>query len=132
MKAREFELSRLLQIKLTKSKLRNLEYSELKLQNYLLLENMNVSQALSIFRFRVRMVPVSDNFRNGNITLMCPLCNTHPDTQEGTFICPQIRNLINVRGEYNELFLSDCNYSRGLVETAHNINLYREEYRKRT
>ena len=82
-RARQFELARLLDMKETKakSKMKNLTYSDLKMQDYLLLNTINISQAKALFKFRLRMAPFGENFRGGQKTNLCPLCDGHPDGQ---------------------------------------------------
>ena len=66
--AKDFEFQRFMDIKGTKakSKMKNLMYTELKMQDYLLLKNMNASQAKAMFKFRVRMAPFGENFRGNS------------------------------------------------------------------
>ena len=63
--AKNFEFKRFLAIKeaKAKSKMKNLVYSELKIQDYLLLKEMNTSQAKALFKFRVRMAQFCQNYR---------------------------------------------------------------------
>ena len=126
----KFELDTLLDIKSTKgkSKMKNLVYTELKIQDYLLLKDMNASQAKALFKFRVRMAPFGENFRGGQATVICPLCQGHPDGQAESFSCPEIQKVIDVKGNYNEIF--GWTFSFELVKTVQSINLFRDEYRK--
>ena len=86
-KAREFEFNRLLKLKVTKakSKMKDIKYSEFKMQKYLELREMTASKAKVCFKFRVRMALFGENFRGGESTVMCPLCSSHPDGQVGSF-----------------------------------------------
>ena len=127
-KAKEFEFKRLLEIKSTKSKLKDLKYSELKLQDYLMLKSMNVAQAKALFKFRVRMAPFGENFKGGQTPIVCPLCKNHPDGQAESFKCEKIVRMINVKGEYKEIF--NQKFDSDLVNTVYNIYTFREEYRK--
>ena len=104
--AKDFEFQRFLDIKgtKTKSKMINLIYTELKMQDYLLLKNMNASQAKAMFKFRVRMAPFGENFRGGQSTVICPLCQGHPDGQAESFKCPWIQKVIDVKGDYEQIF----------------------------
>ena len=81
-KAREFEFDRFLNIKASKSKMSNLSYTCLEIQDYLLLKSMNTSQAKALFKFRLRMAPFGDIFRGGSNKVLFPLCGLHPDVQE--------------------------------------------------
>ena len=129
-KAKDFEFQRLLELKLSKakSKMKNLKYIEFKIQDYLLLKDMNVAQARAMFKFRVRMAPFGENFRGGQKTVICPLCKSHPDGQEESFSCEKINKMIEVKGDYNQIF--GWKYPPDLVSTVYNIYTFREEYRK--
>ena len=126
--AKEFELKRFLQIKVSKSKMKNLLYPELKIQDYFLLTNMNTSEAKAMFKFRVRMAPFGENFKGGQATFICPLCKLHPDGQAESFNCTEVKKLIDVKGEYQHIF--GWKFSTELVKTIHSIYNFREEYRK--
>ena len=64
-RAKRFELTRLLELKVTKakSKMKNVTYSDLKIQDYLLLNTINISEAKAMFKFRLRMAPFGENFK---------------------------------------------------------------------
>ena len=128
--ATRFELDTLLEIKeiKAKSKMKNLMYTELKIQDYLLLKGMNASQAKALFKFRVRMAPFGENFRGGQARVICPLCQNHPDGQEESFTCTIVNKVMDVRGQYSQIF--GQKFSGELVKTIQNIYNYREEYRK--
>ena len=128
--AKEYEFDRFLEIKRTKakSKMKDLFYNELKIQDYLLLKEMNASQAKALFKFRVRMAPFGQNFKGGQAEIICPLCNGHPDGQAESFHCERIKKVIDVQGDYKQIF--GFKFSQGLVKTVQNIYNFREEYRK--
>ena len=77
MKAREYEFNRLKILKESHSKLNDLFYSKLEIQNYFKLENINTNEAQTLFRYRVRMAKYGENFRGKKSPIMCPLCHTH-------------------------------------------------------
>ena len=126
--AKHYEFQRFLEIKETKSKLKDLFYSELKLQDYLNLKNMNTSQAKALFKFRVRMAPFGQNFKGGQNITICPFCKNHADGQAEGWKCPQMNRLIDIRGEYNQIF--GQKFSKELIKTVHSIYTFREEYRQ--
>ena len=119
-KARDFEFQRFVDIKekRCKSKMKNLLYTSLKMQDYLHLENINPSQAKAIFKFCVRIAPFGENFRGGQQTVVCPLCKLHPDGQEESFSCVKVKQIIEVRGNYKEIF--GWKFSPELIKTVHN------------
>ena len=91
---RKFEFSRLMSEKSTKSKLTNLRYSELKMQEYLELKSMSKVQAIVLFKFRVRMSPFGENYKAGHQTTVCPFCSLHLDSQEESFTCVKLKQMI--------------------------------------
>ena len=126
--ARNYEFQRFLDIKSTKSKLKNLKYPEFKIQEYLLQKSMNGSRAKALFKFRVRMAPFGENFKGGQPTQQCPLCQKHSDTQEESFNCETMNRLIEIEGCYNDIF--GFNFDEKLVKSIQKIYNFREEYRK--
>ena len=127
-KAREFEFDRFLNIKASKSKMSNLSYTCLEIQDYLLLKSMNTSQAKALFKFRLRMAPFGENFRGGSNKVLCPLCGLHPDGQEESFSCQKMRQMINIQGKYKQIF--GWKFPKELIQTIQSIYEFREEYRK--
>ena len=129
-RAKLFELSKLLELKELRanSKMKNLTYTELKIQDYLLLKTMNISEAKSLFKFRLRMAPFGENFRGGQKTVLCPLCKLHPDSQSESFGCSELKKVVEVTGNYNAIFTH--NIPGKLVKTIHKIYNFREELRK--
>ena len=98
------------------------------MQEYLSLGNMNIRQAKALFKFRVRMAPFGDNYRGGEGTPVCPMCGVHPDTQEESFSCTEMRKVVNVQAMYSEVF--GKYFRKELVETVEKIYWVREELRK--
>ena len=127
-KAKEFEFDRLLKIKVSKSKMKNLSYTCLEIQDYLLLKDMNTSQAKALFKFRLRMAPFGENFRGGNDKVLCPLCGLHVDGQEESFSCPKMKQIINIKGNYKQVF--GWKFTQEFIKTIQSIFEFREEYRK--
>ena len=109
-----------------KSKTKNIIYSNLHMQEYLELKNMSKSEAIIVFKFRTRMSPFSENFRSGKQPEMCPLCLSYFDTQENSFYCTKMKTVIQIKGNYQEIFSS--NISQELVNILANIYTYRKEY----
>ena len=106
----------------------NLHYSKLELQEYLELKDMNASQAKAIFKFRVRMAPFGENFKGGLDTPLCPLCSLHLDKQAESFTCRKVQQLIDVKGDYSDVF--GKYFSPELITTLYNIFMFRNEMRK--
>ena len=126
--ATKFEFMRLLRIKENKSKLTNLFYAEFKLQEYLLLKNMNACQAKALFKFRVKMAPFGQNFKGGQEIVLCPFCKMHPDGQEESWSCSKLNSIMSIQGDYKEIF--GQTFSKEVIETVQNLFTFREEFRK--
>ena len=104
VRAKKFTFSNLLSRKLEHSKLTNLVYSEFGLQSYFRLQNFTVTDIRTLFMFRVRMTPFWGNFRGNEVSRLCSMCNSHPDTQQLFPLCYKVKSQF-----------SDC------TETVNNI-----------
>ena len=73
------------------------------MQKYLENENIKVSEAKSVFKFRTRMMKCWGNFKGGWPPQKCPICKEQGsmDTQEHSFQC-RVMN-INIEGEYQKV-----------------------------
>ena len=71
----------------------NLEYTELKLQNYLTDDEISVEEAKNLYRFRTRVAKFKENFKNGYVAHACPLCLGQADTQ-----CPVLKTKLKIKG----------------------------------
>ena len=110
-RAKEHALYKLLEKKQNHSKLVNLFYPELKIQNYLKLEKLSVEQAKTVFSFRCRMAQYSENYRNQSEVSTCPLCQLHLDNQPMSFKnCATIKENIQIKGKYEKRCSDDVKY----------------------
>ena len=108
--------------------MKNLSYTCLELQDYLLLKNMNTFQANAMFKFRLRMAPFGENFRSGSDLVLCPLCGLHRDGQKESFSCQKMKQMIDIKGKYEQVF--GWKFSADFIRTIQSIFEFREEYRK--
>ena len=69
------------------SKLKKLNYTELKMQDYMKDGNTKIEEAINIFKFRTLMADFGDNFKSGAEAVICPLCLDHIDLQSKSFEC---------------------------------------------
>ena len=74
------------------------------------------------------MAPFGKNVKGGQAEMICSLWNGHPDGQAESFHCERIKKVIDVQGDYKQIF--GFKFSQGLVKTVQNIYNFREEYRK--
>ena len=109
VKAKEFALDYLLKLKDKHTKMDNLQYLELKLQNYLKDDGISVMEAKNLYRYRTRVANFKENFKNGHqsCAIPCPLCMVQPDSQPHCMQCPIIKSKIDVKGNYSDIFLED-------------------------
>ena len=105
VKASEFEYNKLQKIKSSHSKMDNLKYSKLEMQDYFKLENCTASMARLMFKFRCRMADFDENFRGGLGPRPCRLCGLHLDNQETSFQCPTVTQQLEIKMEYSKIFL---------------------------
>ena len=104
VKSKEYALEYLLKLKSKHSKMENLEYLELNLQNYLKTKDITVQEAKNLYKFRTRVAKFGENMKSNSIA--CPLCQVEPDTQKhSAMLCSVVRSKIVVRGVYRDIFL---------------------------
>ena len=101
----------LMELKRKHSKMNNLQYTELKQQNYLSSKLVPPYKAKSLFRFRVRADRVKCNYKNSYSDLSCPLCLVTEDKSEHLLDCVRIKEkCVNVRvnatSKYMDIFSS--------------------------
>ena len=124
--ANELALENLNQIKVKHSKMDNLFYMDLEMQEYLKDKHIPVKQARAVFKFKTRMANFHDNFRGGNQTKPCPLCNNGLDTQRHSLQCKMILENMNINLRYEDIFHSKVDKHVG--KTLENILTFREEF----
>ena len=124
IKTKQYAFSYLLYLKQNHSKMDNLHYGELKIQNYLKKENISVKEAQNLFRYRTRVAKFKENFKNNNAEIVCPLCSEHPNTQAYSVQCPIIRENVNIKGNYSEIFSEEI--SKEITQTLLEITKFRE------
>ena len=125
-KTYEYEFKHLMRRKETHRKLDNLWYSRLELQNYLKLENLNNSQAQTLFRYKVKMAKFGENFREKKNSILCPLCFKHLDSQKMSFEnCSVLKNNVKISGNYQQIF--NPTVPTDTVKTLLQIDKFRDE-----
>jgi hypothetical protein len=130
VKASLFEFSKLMKLKQGHSKMENLEYSKLELQDYLKQNNMNAAEAKTMFTYRTRMASYGENFRENNVPVSCPLCGLHLDNQIMAYTnCPVLKANVQIEGKYEDLFKP--NIPTKIVKSLVNIDNFREEHIKK-
>ena len=102
----------------------NLSYKELKIQGYLLCQEITVNQAKVLVKFRTRMANYGNNFKGTNKNLACLMCENHPDSQEFIFDCIYNKNNVKLRGKYKDIFTQKIEIE--VIETLEKIYKHRE------
>ena len=73
--------------KMSHSKMDDLWYSNLNLQEYMKTNKFSADEVRIIFAYRTKMAKFKENFRNGSENIPCPLCHIHFDKQSVPFQC---------------------------------------------
>ena len=125
----EFEFERLMNLKdrENRSKMNDLSYTKLEMQNYLMLENISKAGAQTLFKYRVRVANFGENYRGVPSPVSCPSCHTHLDNQKMAFEnCQVLRQniIITVSYKYSILFTS---VNIEVVKSLQYIDKFREE-----
>ena len=105
----------LMQEKETKSKLDNLDYKELKLQNYFKAKLYFKKQSL-LFNFRTQMINVSKNY--GRI-ILCPLCLKGVDDQKHLMSCEKLLLEQEPQVRYDDIFGNNSKKNAIIAELAY-------------
>ena len=126
IKSKEFAWKKFMQSKMKHSKMDNLWYSKLEIQDYLKSNKFTTNEVRTIFSFRTRMANFGENFKNGQSQVPCPLCHLHLDSQAMAFQCSKVLEEVEVNGHYNDLFKEEI--PKDLAETIVNIVEYRRKY----
>ena len=111
-----------------KSKLKDLFYDELKMQDYLKSSNLQISEKKLLFQLRTRMVDVKENFKHAYTEHVCPLCESENDSQQHLLDCVTISkdssSMIDPYLRYSDLFSSDVS------KQAQITRLFRSQLKK--
>ena len=128
IQARELAFDWLMKKKESHTKMTNLSYSTLEMQEYFKDSKITVVQAKILFRVRTRMEQFGENFKGGRDTKPCPVCEASKDTHSHSFQCSVIKENIEVNGNYLEIF--NFKVGKKLATTVENIVKFRENYKE--
>ena len=109
IKTEEFAFGALIDKQNTHSKIKNIHYDELKLKNYFKIPAL-------IFKWRVNMAPLGENFRGGEGNKVCPLCYCHLDNQSMIFQCEEIRKEMKITSKLEDIYSDKIS-----IETAREL-----------
>ena len=127
-KTKEYTLNYLLEMKEKHSKMDNLSYSNLKLQKYLKESDKSVAEIQNLYRYRTRVAKYKENMKNSysNTSQACPLCLVHPDTQQHSVQCIEVKSKVLVEGSYRDIFQEDI--PSDISKTLLRITKLREDF----
>ena len=75
------------------SKVKDLQYNKLKIQPYLLPNNLaDVRLAKFVFSLRSRMLDIKCNYKNNHSDLCCPVCKAENDDQQHLLLCEGLKD----------------------------------------
>ena len=126
IKAKEYTLQYLLNLKAKHTKMDDLAYTELKMQKYLKNEDIPVNEAQNLFRFRTRAAHFKGNYGDRYENKACPLCSVHMDTQSHSMQCPKVNEKIDIQGKYSDIFREKI--PTNISKTLQKISKLRENY----
>ena len=124
IKTKEYALKYLLELKSKHTKLDNLVYSELRLQNYLKSDDIPVYEAKNLYKYRVKVAEFKENFGQKFDNKLCPLCGIHMDTQTHAVQCVKVKEIVPVEGNYNDIFKEKI--PRNISKSLYSISKLRE------
>ena len=116
-KAKQYALNLLIDKQKKHSKMKNLSYTELAMQEYFKIEGISTKQAQNVFKWRVRMAPLGENFRGNEKLKMCPLCLSHPDNQTMIFKCESLKNRMKMECEFEDLYSNNITLKTAITIT---------------
>ena len=123
---KEYAFYKFLEKKESHTKLDNLFYTELKMQDYLRLKNMSSAEAKAIFSYRTRSAKYSANYPGTDGLKPCPLCFIHLDCQPMALQCPVIKDDVTINIKYSDIF--DCDVSSNAAKTVTAIEKFRNDF----
>ena len=104
-KCKDAALKYLLENNENKSKMVNLKYYQLEMQEYLKSNKISTTRKKILFKFRTRMINVGQNYGNKKC---CPLCKQHDDTQQHMLDCFMMKlhcqEIYKTEHSYNDIF----------------------------
>ena len=114
----------LMEIKETHSKMDDLMYTELKMQNYLKYDSIQVNEAKNLYRYRLKVTNFKTNFGDKFHNKGCPFCFVQLDTQTHAMQCLEVKKIMNIEGDYRKIF--NENIPQNIAKTLVNISKSRE------
>ena len=108
--AKSYALSKFFVKKESHTKLDNLQYQKLEMQEYLRNQGISANQAKILLKYRTGMADYKGNYGAAED---CKLCGKHQDRQEEIFDCEVVTKISKISLKYEELFTLEIK-----IETA--------------
>ena len=103
-KTQEYSLRKQLEKQMSHSKMHNLRYKEVKVQNYFSIPGITASEAQNLFKWRVKMAKLGENFRGNRENVACPLCSNHLDNQRMIFQCEELKKKVKIECTLDDIY----------------------------
>ena len=108
-----------------KSKVNDLKYEKLEIQNYLGSKQLNTTEKKLLFQLRTRMIDVKTNFRNMYSDTVCPVCEKNEDEQKHVLECEillsNISDITTQKVEYEDIFRCDMSKQTNILKIFQNL-----------
>ena len=129
-RCKNYALSKFQNLQKNHSKMRNLVYSDLNIQNYFQRKDISLKQKQMIFRSRTYTEKYKNNFKNKYEDLACIICRKHIDDQESVFMeCNEFSKQLD--DDDNDLNYKDIftnNIPLNLIKKLTRINKVRSNF----
>ena len=107
IKIKEYALDKLNASKFKHTKMDDLVYTDLEMQDYLVSGELSTEQKRIIFHYRTRMALYSENYKQNEVAKPCQICRMHTDSQAHSVVCNETMKLVKTRGNYCEIFTNN-------------------------
>ena len=105
------------------SKVKNVNFSKLQIQDYLLPNSLEMKQQKLLFQLRTRMVELKSNFKRKHNDNLCPICHKDGDDQTHLLQCSELINGLNLLSE-KEIILHEDIFSEIVEKQARVTRLF--------
>ena len=95
----------------------DLHYTDLEQQRYFKIPGIQTKQVLNLFKWRVRMAPLGENFRGNECNVIYPLCQSHLDNQSSVFQCGRLKKEIEINCELRDIYLENIKLETAVTIT---------------
>ena len=106
------------------SKLKDLYYEKLEMQNYFGINDLETSEKKFLFLIRTRMLDINSNFKNGHSDFSCHLCGENLD-QKHILECIKLlennSDILKGKIEYSDIFHKDITKQTRILRIFRNL-----------